>query len=256
MILCMLYENNITSVEVSPTPQRIFGTLQEALENGYKFRWGKSNFTNYYMWDFKTLGIYHMINISYRKVSGKYFTNNAKFITEKFLFPAYDVNLDVNKLHLRRNMENAPNLGQRKIQCHTINQGFHFFFEVWEMVAQNREWVFKSAARIRESGLPRKWDEWANTAYFIHINENRGVKSQALLSNVEIKNDGINIGKFMVPFMCWAGLSVIATFVCLLECKNDLYDTFSSLLIIIPVFLVGEKGLNLNKLVQNMFCSK
>lgn len=250
IILSMLYENNITSVVVSPTPQLVLGTLKEALENGYKFRWGESDFVNYHMWDFKVLGIYHMINTSYKRVNGKYFTKNTKFITEKFLYPAYDVNLDVNKLHLRRNMEKTPDLREQKIQCHTISQGFHFFFEVWEMVAPNREWVFISAARIRESGLPRKWDEWANTAYFIHINENRGVKSQSLLSNVEIKNDSINIHKFMVPFICWISLSGIATIVYFLEYKDDLYRICTSFLMIVLVFVLGEK--RLNKIVKLM----
>lgn len=213
MFLCIYYENCITSVVLSPIYPKRFATLQEALDSGYKFRYSHG-FSNFFKWRFHQLNLYHRINSSYINLDKKTIQNNTKFITDQLMYAGYDVNLDINIYHIRRDFD--PN-SRNSTQCHVIGQFMQEYFEVWEMVAQNRYWMMITASRIQDSGLDAKWDEWANLRYIQRIGRLRTHLQQKKISRVLIGTDAIDKFKFFAPALVWVFMCAASLLICMLE---------------------------------------
>lgn len=210
-----LYENSIVSVITVPSPPKIFTTLPDALKAGYKFMWSSddyigSSFQSFFGPEFRALGVIHLINDSYVTANWAIFWTK-RFLTEKILFPAYQVNIVPNMAIIKKAAVVAFEK-ENVALCYKIPDSVHKGMDLWEMHVSNRHWLILTASRISASGLINKWDEWANIAYLY--------KTNGKLSTEDFQEDlssDIDFDKFLVPFVVFAVIYFLSIIVFVVE---------------------------------------
>ncbi len=223
LFICTIYGNSIVSVITVPPQPNILKSLPEALNLGFKFVWNPgyyfgATYESFFRAEFKSLGVYHLINDS--SIPGDWALFYTKrFVDEKLMFALYDVNLIPHTKLFLRGAEVA--LGKKGgAICYTIPDSVHKHFSIWEMRVSNRQWLLLTAARISESGLIEKWDEWANLAFLQNIDEDE-IEIESLDElNLE---SAIDFDKFVKPCVLLVTLSVISGIIFFLEVVASLF---------------------------------
>ncbi|CAL8088357.1 unnamed protein product [Orchesella dallaii] len=177
MIFCALYENVITSCVTAPLPAKAYENLKELLDGGYKILW----FSHYsslpygaFERDFVTLGIPHKINSSFHEVPGTNVSirRKSRYLSKKFAIIDDSRTADTSRIGIQMTIKKEV-LTDKSIdlQCHKVKKKSRPRLLHWEIYTMNRHWLIKSLQRLEDSGLPARWDEWANWNFRINGNE-------------------------------------------------------------------------------------
>ncbi len=229
MFTCVIYENVITSTVLVPELPKVYKSIKEILDAGYKILWyARTTFftpESYFGKSFESRGIpFYKVKQYFETVPShlkENVTTHGIYLAQKFALLVFTNSLNMWIRGIEQSLANVTVPGREgrldKYSCHAVPDIIASlpFFEDFHVV--NRDWMLETLERIRESGLDNKWDSWSNWAYKFHMKyDMENIGSYRKTSSY------IDMDNLYAVFLCWTGLSAIAGFVCLLECASGL----------------------------------
>ncbi len=219
------YRETITSVIAVSLPPALHHSVRNILEAGYKIIWYSTPgdyqppFTDLYTETFKLKGIYNRFNQSFKiinyLVANPY--NFATLLVQKLGLPIAEFNFGFMKELLEQHTNRIT--GSNQVQFYSVTEPLKEQPRFWEIHLINKYWLAQSLVSMQEAGLVLIWNTWSTYRYklnwgaFKSNNNNVGI----------LKDDQINLQKFMPCVWCWVSLLISSFAVLLMENDNRVH---------------------------------
>lgn len=213
----------ITSTVLVPELPKIYNSIKEILDAGYKILWyARTTFffsESYFGKSFESRGIpFYKVKHYFETVPShlqENVTTHAAYLAKTFALLVFTRSLNMWIRGIEQNLANRTTEKQGKLDRYSFHAVPDIiaslpFFEDFHVV--NRDWMVETLERIRESGLDNKWDDWSNWAYKFHMED---------IGSYQKTSNYIDINNLYAIFLCWAGLNGFAGLMCLLEYESS-----------------------------------